>query len=253
MPNFARRKNAHFLSSKKCKLNIQQSFQRILAQELAQELATSANDNRVSNDFPPNEPMVKSRHGQENANKCMAECPNSEYNDGHQGMEEDSFSGSETSFSPVDDDSMSSEEDGDPNNLSFDDDIFGLDLMSLAEGMNDNQQSLKTTTVHLSGSDVNVMPPTRIYQDEDQNPPTTEDDIKFSDLEVAALGLIWLCDDSGACCRFLDDLLTLLCWFHKKRIDITKAKGCTSFLAVVQPRAKCPMPMSKKVGCRRDV
>jgi hypothetical protein len=249
MPNFACRKNAHFLSSKKLKVNIQQSFQRILAQELAQELATSTNDNRVSNNFPPNEPMVESRHGQENAKKCMAERPNSEYNDGHQGMEEDSFSSSKTSFSPVDDDSMSSEEDGDPNNLSFDDDIFGLDLMSSAEGMNDDRQSLKTTTVHLSGSDVDVMPPTRIYQHEDQNPPTTEDeDIKFSDLDVAALGLMQLCDDSGARHRFFDDLLTLLHQFHKKRIDITKAKGRTSFLAVMQSKAKCPMPMSKKVG-----
>ncbi len=72
--------------------------------------------------------MVKSHHGQENANKCMAKCPDSKYNDGHQGTEEDSFSGSETSFSPINDDSMSSEEDGNPNNLSFDDDIFGLDL-----------------------------------------------------------------------------------------------------------------------------
>jgi hypothetical protein len=125
--------------------------------------------------------------------------------------------------------------------------------MSSAEGMNDDQQSLETTTAHLSGSYVNIMPPTRICQDEDQNPPTTEDDIKFSGLDVAALGLMRLCNDSGARCRLFDDLLTLLHWFHKKRIDITKAKGCMSFLAVMQSKAKCPMAMSKKVGGRNVI
>jgi hypothetical protein len=35
------------------------------------------------------------------------------------------------------DDSLLSEEDDDPNNLSFDDDIFGFDLMLSLDGMND--------------------------------------------------------------------------------------------------------------------
>ena len=35
------------------------------------------------------------------------------------------------------DDSLLSEEDDDPNNLSFDDDIFGFDLMLSVDGMND--------------------------------------------------------------------------------------------------------------------
>jgi hypothetical protein len=57
MPNFAcRKKNVHyFFTSKKRKLTVEQNFQRILAQEAA----TSANENRVNNEFPPNEPMVE--------------------------------------------------------------------------------------------------------------------------------------------------------------------------------------------------
>jgi hypothetical protein len=63
MPNFAhRKKNVHYVfTSKKQKLTIEQNFQRILAQEAA----TSANENRVNNEFPPNEPMVKSHNGEE--------------------------------------------------------------------------------------------------------------------------------------------------------------------------------------------
>jgi hypothetical protein len=41
--------------------NPQQNFQRILAQEAA----TSANENRVNNKFPPDEPMVKHRAADE--------------------------------------------------------------------------------------------------------------------------------------------------------------------------------------------
>jgi hypothetical protein len=54
------------------------------------------------------------------------------------------------------------EEDEDPNNLSFDDDIFGFDLMSLVDGTNDDQQSLETPAFHLS-ADVEHVPPTMIY------------------------------------------------------------------------------------------
>jgi hypothetical protein len=67
---------------------------------------------------------------------------------------------------------------------------------------------------------------------------------------VAELDLLMLCDASGARCRFFDDLLTLLHRFHKKRIDITKAKGRASFMATMELKVKCPKPFSKKVEGR---
>jgi hypothetical protein len=158
MPTFARRENVSLLRSKKRKLNVQQSFQQILAQEIL----TTTNGNRVSNDTPPNEPMVESCDCEENADECMAEHHDAKDNAGHKRMAEDSMSDSKTSCTLANDDSRLSEEDYDPNILSFDDDIFGFDLMSSVDGMNDDGQSLETPTFHLS---VNVthMPPTTIY------------------------------------------------------------------------------------------
>jgi hypothetical protein len=75
-----------------------------------------------------------------------------------------------------------------------------------------------------------------MYQDKEEKPPTAEDDIEFANLEVAELELLMLCDASGAHRRFCDDLLTLLHRFHKKRIDITKAKGCASFMPLWNQR-----------------
>jgi hypothetical protein len=47
---------------------------------LAQEILTTANGNRVSNDTPPNEPMVESHDCKENADECMAKCHDAEDN-----------------------------------------------------------------------------------------------------------------------------------------------------------------------------
>jgi hypothetical protein len=192
MPTFARRKNnIHDLfCSKKRKLSVEQNFQRILAQDAA----ASANENRVNNKFPPDEPMVESR----DANERMLERDN--HNDGGQGLADDPFSDSDASFVLARDDS------GNPQ----------------------------------------VM----MYQDEEEKPPTAEDDIEFTNLEVAELELLMLCDASGARRRFFNDLLTLLRRFHKKRIDITKAKGRTSFMATMESKVKCLKPMSKKVEGR---
>jgi hypothetical protein len=117
MPNFARRKNniQNLFYSKKRKLSIQQNFQRILAEEAA----TSANENRVNNKFPPDEPMVKHCA----ANEHMSERDNR--NDGR-GMADDPFSDSNASFVLARDDSMSSEDDDDQNDFIFDD-MFGLE------------------------------------------------------------------------------------------------------------------------------
>jgi hypothetical protein len=79
MPTFARRKeNIHDLfNSKKRKLSVEQNFQRILAQEAA----ASANENRVNNKLPPDEPIVESS----DANECMSERDNHTYSRGMAG------------------------------------------------------------------------------------------------------------------------------------------------------------------------
>jgi hypothetical protein len=238
MPTFARRKeNIHDLFySKKRKLSVQQNFQRILAQEAA----ASTNENRVNNKFPPDEPMVERR----TADERMSECDNR--NDG-QGMADDPFSDSDASFVLARDDSMSSEDDDNQNDFIFDD-MFGLEATD--DGTTDDGQSLKTTSASRQSANLNGNPQVMMYQDEEEQPPTAEDDIEFTNLEVAELELLMLCDASGARCRFFDDLLTLLHRFHKKRIDITKAKGRASFMATMESKVKCPKPFSKKVKGR---
>jgi hypothetical protein len=59
MPTFAcRKENIHDLfNSKKQKLSVEHNFQRILAQEAA----ASANENRVNNELPPDEPKITQR------------------------------------------------------------------------------------------------------------------------------------------------------------------------------------------------
>jgi hypothetical protein len=183
MPNFGCRKSVHDLfTSKKRKLSVQQNFQQLLAQQAA----ASTNENRVSNEFPPNEPMVKSCDGEENADECMSEC--TDHNDGHQGATEDSFSDSKASFVLLSDDSRSLEDDDNQNNFIFDD-IFGIETMD--DGMTDDQQSLKMTPASCT-------PQTMMYQDKVEKPPRAEDDVEFTDLEVAGLELLMLCDASSA-------------------------------------------------------
>ena len=239
MPTFAHRKeNIHDLfNSKKWKLSIKQNFQRILAQEAA----ASANENRVNNEFPPDEPMVESS----NANECMSECDNHTYS---QGVADDPFSNSDASFVLARDDSMSSEDDDDQNDFIFDD-MFGLEATD--DGTTDNGQSLETTSASRHGANVDSNPQVMMYyQDEEEQPPTAEDDIESTNLEVAELELLMLCDISGTHRQFFDDLLTLLHQFHKKRIDITKAKGHALFMTTMESKVKCPKPFSKKVEGR---
>jgi hypothetical protein len=238
MPNFARRKNnIHDLFySKKRKLSVQQNFQRILAEEAA----ASTNENRVNNKFPPDEPMVECRAADEH----MSE--RDKRNDGR-GVADEPFSDSDASFVLARDDSMSSDDDDDQNDFIFDD-MFGLEATD--DGPTDDGQSLKTTSASRQGANVNGNPQVMMYQDEEEQPPTAEDDIEFTNLEVAELELLMLCDASGARRQFFDDLLTLLRRFHKKRIDITKAKGHASFMATMESKVKCPKPFSKKVEGR---
>jgi hypothetical protein len=157
MPTFARRKeNIHDLfTSKKRKLSAEQNFQRILAQEAA----TSANENRVNNKFPPHEPMVESR----DANERMSERDN--HNDGR-GAADDPISDSGASFVLARDDSMSSEDDDDQNDFIFDD-IFGLEAKD--DGTTDDGQPLKTTSASRHGANVDGNPQVMMYPDEEEN------------------------------------------------------------------------------------
>jgi hypothetical protein len=186
MPTFAcRKENIHDLfNSKKRKLSVEQNFQRILAQEAA----ASANENRVNNKLPPDEPMVENS----DANERMSERDNHTYS---RGVADDPFSDSDASFMLARDDSMSSEDDDDQNDFIFDD-MFGLEATD--DGTIDNGQSLETTSASCHGANVNGNPQVMMYQDEEEQPPTAEDDIEFTNLEVAALELLMLCDASGA-------------------------------------------------------
>jgi hypothetical protein len=121
-------------TSKKWKLSVQQNFQRILAQEAA-TATVSTNENRGNNKFPPNEPMVKSRDANEHMSKPIANS--------NEGMADNLVSNGKASSMPSCDDSMSSEDDYNQNNFTFDV-LFGLETMD--DGITDNGQSVIETT-----------------------------------------------------------------------------------------------------------
>jgi hypothetical protein len=119
------------------------------------------------------------------------------------------------------------EDDDDQNNFIFDY-IFAIEATD--DGMTHSRQSLKMTHAsHLCAG----TPQTVMYQDEEEKPPTAKDDIEFTNLEVAGLELLMLCDASSARCRFFDIILTFLHQCRRERINITKAKGHASFMATV--------------------
>jgi hypothetical protein len=235
---FPHRKNIHNLfASKKRKLYVEQNFQRILAQEAA----ASTNENRDNNKFPPDEPMVESH----DADEPMSERA---YQHSNEGAADDPLSDGEASFAPSSDDSMSSEDDCDQYNFTFDD-IFGLEMTD--DGTTDGGQSLEMAppdSRHGADDVIDGTPRTMMYQDEEEKPPTAKDDVEFTDLEVAELEFLVLCDGSGALCGFFDDALTFLRQCSRKGIDITKAKGHALFVATVQLKVKCLKPVSKKVA-----
>jgi hypothetical protein len=59
---------------------------------------------------------------------------------------------------------------------------------------------------------------------------------------MAMLELLVLCDSSGACYGFYDDLLTLMRWHVKKGFIISKAKGRDSFLSNMGKNVPTPQP-----------
>jgi hypothetical protein len=65
--------------------------------------------------------------------------------------------------------------------------------------------------------------------------------------EEAMLDMMVLLDSSGAQRGLYDDLLMLLRKHSKKGFDVTKAKGCESFLCEMRKRVPTPVPQITKV------
>jgi len=235
MPNYAQRKNFNQLrASKKRKLTIEQNIQRMLAQEAVAD----ANENITNNNsLPLNEPMEES---------LAEERPSA--GDGA------SLSDGDDSFAPPSDRSMSSDDDSNPNDFGFDD-IFGFgqfDDQTSSDDDGDSPDGTLPSDSSRHGEDdvVDATPATMVYQDDDEKPTIAENEVEFSELEVAQLDLLMLCDASGATREFHDKLLSLLRRLRKKGVDITKAKNRASFMATMESKVKCPKPVSKKVDGR---
>jgi hypothetical protein len=163
---------------------------------------------------------------------------------------------SNESYAPAHDDSLFlvREDDG-SNNVGLDD-ILGTDLFSFdndalgVDGTSDDDdaQSREAPADQL-GADVEDEP-TATCADEEEYPPTAEENVKFTDLDVASLRLLQLCDNSGTHRGLYNNILAFLHRLVKKKVDITKAKGRALFIATMQAKVKCPRPASKKVGGR---
>jgi hypothetical protein len=192
-------------AAKKRKLSVEQNFQRILAQDAA----TSANENRVNNEFPPDERMVESCDANETQppppmktestmnsllmnvwlkvampmNACsnvttimtaaealpMTHFPIATQVSCWQGMIQCHLRMMIKMISFL----MTS--------------IFGLEATD--DGTTDDGQSLKTTSASCHGANIDGNPQVMMYQYKEEKPPTAEDDIEFTNLEVAELEL----------------------------------------------------------------
>jgi hypothetical protein len=118
MPTFASRKGL-LKSNKKRELSIQQSLQRIFAQEFV----TTNDDNRGTNRATPNESMAESfdTDAKDSLDEQMVEQGHDNSEDGNN---------SDESYAPADDDSLFLvQEDDSSNNVGLDDSL-GTDLFS---------------------------------------------------------------------------------------------------------------------------
>jgi hypothetical protein len=138
---------------------------------------------------------------------------------------------SDESSAPADDDSLFSVGDYDSSNNVGLDDILGTDLFSFDDDAlgvdgtsNDDDAQSREAPADQLGADVEDAP-TATCADEEEYPPTAEKNVKFTDLDVASLRLMQLCDNSGAHRRLYDNILVFLRRLVKKKVDITKAKG----------------------------
>jgi hypothetical protein len=228
MPTFASRKGL-LKSNKKRKLSIQQIFQHIFAQEFV-----ASNDaNRGTNRATPNESMAETfdTDAKYNLDEQMVKQGHDNSEDGNN---------SDESYAPANDDSLFLvQEDDSSNNVGLDD-ILGTDLFSFDDGAlgvdgtsdDDDAQSREAPADQL-GADVEDAL-TATCTDEEEYPPTAEENVKFADLDVASLCLLQLCDNSGAHRGLYNNILAFLHQLVKKKVDITKAKGQALFIATMQ-------------------
>jgi len=90
-------------------------------------------------------------------------------------------------------------------------------------------------------------------EDDPEEHPSFDDELQLSNLEMAMLDLLILCDSSGARRGFYDELLTLLQRFTKKGLVIAKAKGRSAFLADMRKKLLTPQPRTTIVEGREVV
>jgi hypothetical protein len=219
MPTFASRKGL-LKSNKKRKLSIQQSFQRIFAQEFV-----ASNDaNRGTNRATPNESMAETfdTDAEDSLDEQMVEQGHDNSEDGNN---------SDESYAPANDDSLFSVQENDGSNNIGLDGILGTDLFSFDDGAlgvdgtsdDDDAQSREAPTDQL-GADVEDAP-TATCADEEEYPPIAEENVKFTDLDVASLCLLQLCNNSGAHRGLHDNILAFLRQLVKKRLTSQKQRA----------------------------
>jgi hypothetical protein len=126
-----------------------------------------------------------------------------------------------------------------------DDKDFISDFLSWDD---DSEEVLREHANELSTdlSPTDGIPPTMTCDDTDKH-PTVCQDVDFSKLEIETLELMSLCDRSGARCGFYDELLTLLRRFRKKKIDISRAKGWSSFVGIISNKVNAPKPKTTMI------
>jgi hypothetical protein len=138
---------------------------------------------------------------------------------------------SDESYAPANDDSLFLvQEDDGSNNVGLDD-ILGTDLFSFDDGAlgvdgtsdDDDAQSREAPADQL-GADIEDAP-TAMCADKEEYPPTAEENVKFTDLDVASLRLLQLCNNSGAHRGLYDNILAFLHQLVKKRLTSQKQRA----------------------------
>jgi hypothetical protein len=195
----------------------------------AQEFVASNDANRGTNRATSNESMAETfdTDAEDSLDEQMVEQGRDNSKDGNN---------SDESYAPAHDDSLFlvREDDG-SNNIGLDD-ILGTDLFSFdndalgVDGTSDDDdaQSREAPADQL-GTDVEDEP-TATCADEEEYPPTAEENVKFTDLDVASLCLLQLCNNSGTNRRLYDNILAFLHRLVKKKVDITqkqRAEHCS--------------------------
>ena len=167
-------------------------------------------------------------------------------------------------FPPNDDDASWSEEQASHSSSEHDEDFFPDDGGFLyLEDPDDHVIEFSPFIVEGSSTPPATVPPTSddppaavTLRGDDQGeelPPTSSsaDPSKdLTDLELASLELLTLCDDSGARRGLYNELLSLLRRFREEQVDITKAKSRDLLVRDLGKKVNAPKSKSVAVGGR---